>query len=95
MEVTDEVVKNVAELVQLEVPVTELSTLKQGMQNILLLAEEMQAIDTTDIEPLANPLDAIQQLREDLVTETDQHELFQSVAPATEDALYLVPRVVE
>ena len=95
MEVTDEVVKNVAELAQLEVPATELGSLRDGMQNILTLAEEMQAVDTADVAPVANPLDATQVLRADKVTETNQRELFQSVAPETENGLYLVPRVVE
>ena len=65
------------------------------MENILELADQMQSIDTTGIEPVSNPLDATQSLRPDVVTETNQRELFQSIAPATDDGLYLVPRVVE
>jgi len=65
------------------------------MQNVLGPAEQMQAIDTEGVEPLAHPMEAVQRLRADEVTETDQHELFQDIAPQTEDGLYLVPRVVE
>ena len=95
MEVTDEVVKNVAALTQLKVEGDEIRQLAAGMKNILDLAEQMQTADTSDVEPMSNPLDAIQQLRPDVVTEVDEHELFQSIAPATEEGLYLVPRVVE
>ncbi len=95
MEVTDSVVKNIAALAQLQVDETELPRLAAGMKNILDLAEQMQSANTEGVIPVSNPLDATQQLRPDTVTETDQRELFQSIAPATEDGLYLVPRVVE
>ena len=55
----------------------------------------MQAVDTGDVEPMANPLDATQRLRTDQVTETDRRADFQALAPAVEEGLYLVPRVVE
>ena len=95
MDVTEEVVKNIAELVQLKVGAAEIQQLTEGMQNILALAEKMQAIDTEGVEPVSNPLDASQKLRPDAVTEKNQRELFQSLAPASESGLYLVPRVVE
>jgi len=65
------------------------------LHNIIAMIDAMQAIPTDDIEPMANPLDATQRLREDQVTESVERELFQAVAPATEDGYYLVPRVVE
>ena len=95
MDVTEEVVRNIAELVQLKVDDADIQQLTKGMQNILALADQMQAIDTDGIEPVSNPLDASQKLRPDTVTEENQRELFQSIAPATEAGLYLVPRVVE
>ena len=95
MEVTEEVVRNIAELVQLEVDDADLKQLAKGMQNILALADQMQAINTEGVEPVSNPLDASQRLRPDAVTEKNQRELFQSLAPATEAGLYLVPRVVD
>ena len=95
MDVTEEVVRNIAELVQLKVDDAEIQQLTEGMQNILALADQMQAIDTEGVEPVSNPLDASQKLRPDAITEKNQRELFQSLAPASESGLYLVPRVVE
>ncbi len=95
MNVTDDMVKKVAELCQLKVERQDVASLAGGMQNILDLAGQMQSVDTTGVEPLAHPLDATQELRTDEVTEKDQRSLFQSVAPAVEGGLYLVPRVVE
>ena len=95
MDVTEEVVRNIAELVQLKVDDADIQQLAEGMQNILALADQMQAINTEGLEPVSNPLDASQKLRPDAVTEENQRELFQSPAPASESGLYLVPRVVE
>jgi aspartyl-tRNA(Asn)/glutamyl-tRNA(Gln) amidotransferase subunit C len=55
----------------------------------------MQAVDTTGITPMSHSQDVTQRLREDVVTKTNQRELFQSIAPATQDGLYLVPKVIE
>ena len=52
-------------------------------------------LDTGDVAPMANPHDATQRLREDQVTETDRRDEFQALAPAVEDGLYLVPRVID
>ena len=95
MDITEEVVKGIAELAQLRVDDSEIKQLALGMQNILALADQMQSIDTEGVEPVSNPLDAVQRLRPDVITEKDQRELFQSIAPSTEAGLYLVPRVVE
>ena len=95
MDVTEEVVRNIAELAQLKVDDADIKQLAEGMQNILSLADQMQAINTDGVEPVSNPLDASQKLRPDVVTEENHRELFQSIAPATEAGLYLVPRVVE
>ncbi len=95
MKVTEEVVKNIAELAQLKVAAEDLEQLSAGMKNILDLADQMQAIATENVMPVSNPLDAEQRLRKDEITEVDQHQLFQSIAPETEDGLYLVPRVVD
>jgi aspartyl-tRNA(Asn)/glutamyl-tRNA(Gln) amidotransferase subunit C len=55
----------------------------------------MAAVDTANVEPMSHPQEVMQRLREDRVTESDQRELFQSIAPAVEDGLYLVPKVIE
>lgn len=95
MQVTDDIVRSIAELAQLRVSEEELGALGSAMQNILDLAEQMQSVDTDNLLPVSNPLDAVQQFRSDAVTESDQRERYQSMAPAVEDGLYLVPRVVE
>ncbi len=59
------------------------------------MVSQMQAVDTSAIEPMANPLDATQRLRADVVTETDRRAEFQAIAPAVEEGLYLVPKVID
>ena len=65
------------------------------LSNILELVEQMNAVDTSGVTPMSHPLDAVQRLREDVVTEIDRREQFQAIAPLTEDGLYLVPKVIE
>ena len=65
------------------------------LRNIIGMIDQMQAIDTSGVTPMAHPLDATQRLREDEVTEQVDVATFQAVAPSTEDGYYLVPRVVE
>ena len=84
-----------AELTQLELDQDELSAIGDKMSEVLKLVEEMQAVDTSGIEPVSNPLDATQTLRSDVVTSGDDRELFQSIAPETRDGLYLVPKVID
>ena len=65
------------------------------LNGILALIDQMRAVDTTGVEPMSHPQQAMQRLREDEVTERDRREAFQAIAPATEDGLYLVPKVIE
>ncbi len=95
MNIDAKVVRSIAELAQLDIPEAQLEDYVSSLSNILDLVEDMQAVDTTGIEPMSNPLDAVQRLREDLVTEVDQRSEFQSIAPATENGFYLVPKVIE
>ena len=95
MKINNEIVQNMAELTQLELDQDELSAIGDKMSEVLKLVEEMQAVDTSGIEPVSNPLDATQTLRSDVVTSGDDRELFQSVAPETRDGLYLVPKVID
>mgnify|MGYP001005772888 CR=1 FL=1 len=71
------------------------SALETDLGNILDLVDQLGAADTDSVEPMAHPLNAVQRLRADEVTETNQREAFQAIAPATENGLYLVPRVIE
>jgi len=95
LKITDTVVKNIADLTQLTFDERELASFSASMSEILELVEQMQQVDTTGVEPMSNPLDATQRLRKDAVTEGNQRETYQSIAPETEDGLYLVPKVIE
>ncbi len=88
-------IEKIAILSRLKISDQEASELSDRLGDILAMVDTMQAVDTSGIEPMANPLDASQRLRADTVTETDQRERFQQIAPATEDGLYLVPKVIE
>jgi len=95
MIVDKDVVLNIAELAQLQIEDDEVDHYVDSLGRILQLVEEMQSVDTQGVEPVSNPLDGIQRLREDRVTEDDQRELFLANAPESEQGLFLVPRVVE
>ncbi|MEE9358370.1 Asp-tRNA(Asn)/Glu-tRNA(Gln) amidotransferase subunit GatC [Candidatus Vondammii sp. HM_W22] len=88
-------VENIAHLARLAVSEGELDSVASDLSNILDLVEQMNAVDTANVEPMSHPLYMLQRLREDVVTETDQRDLFQSIAPETENGLYLVPKVLE
>jgi aspartyl-tRNA(Asn)/glutamyl-tRNA(Gln) amidotransferase subunit C len=88
-------VKKIAQLAAIAVEPQELDAVGAKLSNILDLFDQLSQADTDGVEPMAHPLDQTQRLREDQVAETDQREKFQSIAPATENGLYLVPKVIE
>ncbi|TGG95305.1 Asp-tRNA(Asn)/Glu-tRNA(Gln) amidotransferase subunit GatC [Natronospirillum operosum] len=88
-------VENIAMLARLKIEEQDVPHYVDALSSILDLVDEMQAIDTQGVTPLANPLDSVQRLRADEVTEDNQREHFQSIAPATDAGLYLVPKVIE
>lgn len=92
-------VKRIANLAQLDMDEAHAETALAELNGIFALAEQMQAVDTTGVEPLSQPLAAIMEmrlrLREDVVTEEDHRADYQKPAPATQDGLYLVPKVIE
>jgi aspartyl-tRNA(Asn)/glutamyl-tRNA(Gln) amidotransferase subunit C len=88
-------VEKIAHLARLAIDEKAIPLYADNLNDILALFEQMSAVDTTDISPMAHPLDANQRLREDVVTETDQREVFQAIAPKTEAGVYLVPQVIE
>ncbi len=88
-------VKKVASLARLEMSEPEVQAAHAQLSSIFTLIAEMQAVDTTGIEPMSHAQDVAQRLREDEVRETDQRALYQSVAPQVENGLYLVPQVIE
>ncbi|PTN12414.1 Asp-tRNA(Asn)/Glu-tRNA(Gln) amidotransferase subunit GatC [Nitrosomonas aestuarii] len=88
-------VKQIAELAYIKVSEDEAKATLVQLSDIFNLIETMQTVDTSQIEPMSHAQDVVQRLREDVVTESDQRELFQSVAPQIEEGLYLVPKVIE
>ncbi len=88
-------VQRIAHLARIEITADAAAEVHRKLDSIFALLNELDAVDTTGIEPMAHAQDVMLPLREDRVTETDRHALYQSVAPAVEDGLYLVPRVVE
>jgi len=95
MALTLDDVNRIAQLARIEVAPDEAGEVLSRMTGIFRLIEEMQAVDTTGVEPTSHAQDVTLRLRDDRVTEHDQHQLFQSIAPQVEDGLYLVPRVIE
>ena len=88
-------VEKIAHLARLAIDETDIPSYVRELSNIFDLVEQLGEADTSNISPMAHPLDAHQRLRPDVVTETNQRELFQSIAPETVDGLYLVPQVIE
>jgi aspartyl-tRNA(Asn)/glutamyl-tRNA(Gln) amidotransferase subunit C len=97
-------IKRMAHLARIEVNDTEAEATLVKLTGILGLIEQMQAVDTTGVTPMSHSQDVSQRLREDVVTEIDQRDLFQKNAPpvgngsteqAVENGLYLVPKVIE
>ena len=90
-----ETVLNIAKLARLELSANDIEKYQQDLSGILALAEQMNACDTDQTEVMTHPMDAQLRLREDKVTENDQHEKFQTIAPKTDQDLYLVPKVID
>ncbi len=88
-------VQRIAHLARIEITREEATEVRAKLESIFELIERMRAVDTAGIVPMAHAQDVVLALREDLVTESDRRELYQSVAPAVQDGLYLVPKVVE
>ena len=88
-------VRTIADLARIDVPADDVARLQQELNGILAMVDQLLAVDTSGVEPMAHPQEVHQRLREDAVTESDQHALFQSAAPQVEDDLYLVPKVIE
>ncbi len=95
MSLSTEDVQKVARLARLSMNDAEIEAARTQLSGIFELIAQMQAIDTTGIEPMSHSQDLSQRLREDKISETDQRELFQSIAPQVESGLYLVPQVIE
>ena len=88
-------VEKIAHLARLGIAEQDIPEYARNLSNILDLVAQMDSADTDNVEPMAHPMEMVQRLREDMVTETDQRDYFQQVAPQTENGLYLVPKVIE
>ncbi len=95
MALTLEDINKIAHLARLGLSDDEKNRYTESLNNILGLIDELQAVNTTGIEPLAHALEVTQPLRTDVVSEQNQREAYQQIAPATQDGLYLVPKVIE
>ncbi len=90
-----EAIEKLCELARLEVTEAEMADVTGKLSRIVDLVDQLQAVDTSQTEPLAHPLSMPQRLRADAVTESDKHERYQRNSAEVEAGLYLVPRVIE
>lgn len=88
-------IEKLAQLARLEIRAEALEEVANRISNVLALVDQLQALDTAHVEPMAHPLDAVQRLRADNVTEPDCRAAFLAIAPVTENGLYLVPKVID
>ena len=88
-------VEKIAQLARLHIDDNEASEVAGRISDILELINKMQAVDTSEVEPLSHPLDAVQRLRPDEVTEVIDRDSLQEIAPNHDAGLYLVPKVIE
>jgi aspartyl-tRNA(Asn)/glutamyl-tRNA(Gln) amidotransferase subunit C len=95
MSLTLEQVQRIAHLARIEISAAEAATTQGHLNGIFRLIEQMQAVDTRGVDPMAHAQDLSQRLRDDTVTEEDRRAAFQAVAPEIEAGLYLVPKVIE
>lgn len=95
MSLTHDDVNKIAHLARLALPADQIDDYAQRLSGIIDMVAKLQDAPTAGITPMAHPLDATQRLRPDAVTETNQRNAYQQIAPDTEDGLYLVPKVIE
>jgi aspartyl-tRNA(Asn)/glutamyl-tRNA(Gln) amidotransferase subunit C len=95
MAIEQDEIEKIAELARIRISDEEIGQVTQRITEILHMVDQLQAVDTGSVEPMANPLDATQRLRPDEVTQGNRRDSFQAIAPAVENGLYLVPKVIE
>lgn len=88
-------ISRIARLARIEISSAEATQTRDQLNNILAFVEQLQAVNTDGIAPMAHAVDVVQRLRVDAVTEVDRRDAFQAIAPETEAGLYLVPQVIE
>jgi aspartyl-tRNA(Asn)/glutamyl-tRNA(Gln) amidotransferase subunit C len=95
MSLNSDDVNKIAHLARLGIDTQDVDKYAQSLSSILDLITQMNTLNTDHVLPMAHPLDQTQRLREDSVSEINQRELFQKIAPQIEAGLYLVPKVIE
>ena len=95
MSLDNNTVQQIARLARLNIEEENLEKYRTELSNILDLVAKMEACDTDNVEPMTHPFDASLRLREDTVSENNQRDKFQKIAPAVEQGLYLVPKVLD
>lgn len=95
MSITPDDINHIAHLAKLKTDDEKSAFYADQLTKIMGLVEQMNQIDTSGIEPMSHPQDAALRLREDAVTQSDQREEYQSIAPSAEQGFYLVPKVIE
>ena len=95
MSLTPDQLQRIALLARIDVTAEESRGVTERLNQVLGLIDQLQALDTAGIEPMSHALDVVQRLRPDEVSEADRREAYQAGAPAVEQGLYLVPKVIE
>ena len=95
MSIGQDEIEKIAALARIRIGAGQIGDVTRRIDEILKMVDQLQAADTDGVEPMANPLDATQALRPDVVTEENRREAFQAIAPAVEDGVYLVPKVID
>ncbi|MDF1644492.1 MAG: Asp-tRNA(Asn)/Glu-tRNA(Gln) amidotransferase subunit GatC [Pseudomonadales bacterium] len=95
MSIDSKEIEKLADLARLKFDQEQLGEVTDRIASVLDFIDQLHQTETQAIEPMAHPMDAVQRLRADKVTESNQREKYQQVAPATENGLYLVPKVIE
>ncbi len=95
MALTTDDIKSIAHLARLGLNEEDLAPLAADLSTMLNLVEQLQAVDTTGVEPMAHPASATLSMRDDVVSEHDQRDVLQAPAPSLQDGYFLVPRVIE
>ncbi|WP_293395492.1 Asp-tRNA(Asn)/Glu-tRNA(Gln) amidotransferase subunit GatC [Nevskia sp.] len=95
MSLSPEQIRQVAQLARLELNPEQVEPYARQLSNILEMVDRLSSVDTANVSPMAHPLDMVQRLRPDTISETDRRDDYQAIAPETQDGLYLVPKVIE
>ena len=95
MSIDKQDVQKIAHLARLALTEADADQYQYSLSSVLSLVEQMQSVNTDGVEPLSNPLEMTQRLREDVVTEENRRDAFLANAPQAEAGLFLVPKVID